>query len=741
MGVVNVATKDEQVVIEGIVTRILFKDDKANSAIIAFKSDGIPDFARDSKYPNNFVGIGSFLRVVEGQKFNLTGTWTKHTKYGWRFTVKYYEEVMPNSREAIIEYLSSGLFKGIGKKTATNIVDKFGEDAIDIIKNDPKQLSTIRGISSGKASAIVDSYRKSEHLEKLMLSLKPYHIPTGKIVKISQQYGDNAMEKIIANPYRLCDDIEGIGFKTADAIARVCGINPNDDFRIRAGIIYTLNECANAEGHVYLPFDVMVQKAQKVLQGAEIQGEVDKNNIIRVSIDMNNAKDLIIESDSSVYLPLYHASETMAAKKVKLILNAKPRKFNYNINTTITELEQKYKIKYADKQKEAFKTMPSTNMMVITGGPGTGKTTIIKGIIDIFKKNFSGCKISLCAPTGRAAKRMQEATKLEAKTIHRLLEYRPSSDGVFCGRDEKNPIDADLIIMDESSMVDILLFATFLRAVKPNTMLIMVGDTDQLPSVGAGNVLKDVIASGIVPVVYLNEIFRQKDTSKIIINSSKINHGEDELEYAEDFVFIEEKDPNNIPCLISEYFKKELMRVKDINEVQVLSPFRKKTETGVDQLNIVLQDDLNPKASNKPELHYGQRVFRRYDKVMQYKNNYDKEVFNGDIGIIQNVDFGNSTLLIKMEDEEVEFFKDELDELQLAYATTIHKSQGCEYDTVIIPLSMQHKRMLQRNLVYTGITRAKKKVVLIGDLKALKYAIRNNRINSRFSKLDERIIK
>lgn len=743
LGALNPAVEEDVITIEGTVAKILYKNEANNYVIVSVKASNpevIPDFAANEWYPGRFVAIGNFMRISQGQKFILKGKWTRHPQYGGRFQVESYEEIVPTDLEALIEYLSSGLFKGIGRKTAASIVQAFGEKTLDVIKNHPEKLTTVKGISDAKASIIVRSYKESEHLERLMLSLKPFNISTKKIIKIYQRYGENAIEKIIENPYWLCDEIEGIGFRTADAIAKHCGIAPNDDYRIRAGIIYTLHECAQVDGHVYLPFEVMVQKTKEVLMAGEITGDVDKNSIIRVAIDMNNSEELVIEKDGAVYLPFYHGAEIYVAKKLQILLETKPRKFIYDMDEVISELEKKHKIQYAPKQKEAFYTLPKTNVMVITGGPGTGKTTIIKGIIDIFKKNFPGSKISLAAPTGRAAKRMEEATGVEAKTIHRLLEYRPTEElGICCGRNEYNPLDADLIIIDESSMIDLLLCATFLKAVKPSTLLIFVGDIDQLPSVGAGNVLKDIIDSGKIPVVRLNEIFRQKDTSRIIINAAKINRGETDLDFGDDFVFVEEEDIHNIPNIIKNEFRDALVEVRDINEIQVITPFRKRTETGVERLNQILQQDLNPKRSNETEIHYGSNTFRKYDKVMQYKNNYEKQVFNGDVGIIHEVDPNNGILKVMINDEMVEYHKDELDELQLAYATTIHKSQGCEYHTVIIPISMQHKRMLQRNLIYTGITRAKEKVILIGQKKALNYAIRNNKVSSRFTKLAKRI--
>lgn len=727
---------------EGEVSSVLWvHPDKAfHTKIIALKGENIPKFAQRRGYPDSFVAVGDFFKVVKGQNFKLQGRWRKDRRGRWCFNIMSYEEITPETDEALVDYLSSGLFKGVGVKTARAIVDMFGQNTLDIIKNNPEQLEKVRGISKVKSQKISEDYQISKHMEALMLSLKPFNIPTRKIIDIHKRYGDEAVKRIYDNPYRLCEEVEGIGFKTADNIARQCEKKPNDDFRIRAGILHTLKQSALLEGHVYLPYELLIIKAKQTLEQGAISGYVNRNDIIRVAINMNNMEEIIIEEDGASYLPLYLGSEKAASYKVRALLQNKQKEFKYDVNDSIAELEKEQEIEFAEQQKEAFHMLSRNNMMIITGGPGTGKTTIIKGIIDIYKKNFPGANVLLAAPTGKAAKRMEEATKMTAKTIHRQLEYKPSEEGgIRCGKDEKNPFETDLIIVDESSMIDTLLFSTFLRAIKPTTSLVMVGDIDQLPSVGAGSVLKDLIESKKVPTVRLDEIFRQADASKIVVNARNINSGNCKIELGEDFEFIEENNPNKIPEIILETFKRELMVVKDINEIQVLSPFRRKTATGVNQLNVSLQEDLNKKDSKKPEILFRGVNFRKYDKVMQYKNNYDKEVFNGDTGIILDVDEKEGTLLVELDEEKIEYERDELEELQLAYATTIHKSQGCEYDTIIIPVSMEHKIMLQRNLLYTGITRAKRKVILVGNKYALNYAIKNNKVSGRFSKLDKRI--
>jgi exodeoxyribonuclease V alpha subunit len=744
MNVTEAAKTAGLIELKAKVKRLIFRNTQNNYAAVSFEilEREVPQQAFNPMYPDSFVGTGIFMRIAVGQRFALKGKWVFNRKYGWQFQIEEAEEEEPDSRQGVIEYLSSGLFKGIGPKTAEKIVDTFGENTLDVIKNSPEKLSRVSGVSPAKIRQIVEDYKKAECLERLMLSLKPFNISTKKVVAIHQKYGESAWEIIQKNPYSLCESVKGIGFRTADAIARQCGKSANDDFRIRSCIFHVLNEAAGAEGHVYYPFDLLKERVKKTLEESEITGEVNINDIVRVCIDMNNGEEIIIEQDGAVYLPAYLASEMYIARKLNIQAQTRPRQFIYMVDDTIEELERRFKIRYAEKQKEAFRMLPLTNFMVITGGPGTGKTTIIKGIIELYKKNFPGSRISLCAPTGRAAKRMEEATNISASTIHRLLEYRPDGEGLVCGRNETNPINADLVIIDECSMIDTLLFSTFLKAIGPQTMLIMVGDVDQLPSVGAGTVLKDIIDSGRVMVVRLNEIFRQEETSKIVINANKINCGETDLEYDDNFVFIEETDPLMLRETIKKVFREELLDLNgNIHEVQVITPFRKHTSTGVNSLNGALQEVINPKGTGKNELRYGSTSFRQHDKVMQYRNNYDKLVFNGDVGLIHRANTADRSLVVKYDDqdEDVVYTAEELDEIQLAYATTIHKSQGCEYHTVIIPLTMEHKKMLQRNLIYTGVTRAKEKVILVGDKKALNYAIKNNRTTMRFSKLKERL--
>lgn len=727
--------------IEAVMGKVLYRDPVTNRPKIAvMKSENIPKFAREWMYPNSFIAIGN-LPNAEKLRVRLQGKWDRDKRRGWRFLADYYEEVIPETPDAMIEYLSSGLLKGVGPKTAEAIVNHFGDDTIDILKNDPIRLAEVKGISAKKAEAIASSYQSAAHLEELMLLLKPYFITTGKIVKIYEKYGKKAVETIKKNPYKLCDDIDGIGFKIADKIARSVGISPEDDYRIRAGLLYTLSEASQGEGHLYLPFPELIRRAKRTLETSEVSGAVNQNDIIRVAIDMMDQDELVFD-DEDVYLPIYYASERLVANKIRSLMQAPKKTFKVPFDKIIPEIERKFNLTngYDETQKEALRALEKGNVLIVTGGPGTGKTTIVKGIIEIFKQNSEGrARIALCAPTGRAAKRLEEATGVEGRTIHRLLEYRPNNDNGNgqCGRNEHNPIDADVIICDEFSMVDILLFSSFLKAIKPGTTFVIVGDVDQLPSVGPGNVLRDLIESGQIPTVRLTEIHRQADTSKIIINAAKIREGDTDLEWDENFEFIDCKS-DEIPGLIKEKFVAAFDEVRDIFDVQALSPFRRKTESGSDALNNLLQNALNPKRGGEAEIKVGAQVFRKHDKIMQLKNNPEKDIFNGDLGLIKGIE-DKTSLTAEIDEELILFENDDLYELGLAYCTTIHKSQGSEYHTIIIPVTFQHRIMLVRNLIYTGITRAKVRVVLVGERDALTYAIKNNRVSCRNSKLRVRL--
>ena len=730
--------------IRGTVKNVLVMDTMRNYAIIVIKSSEIPDFVkRSTGYEDTFIATGSFVRVVAGQDFFVRGEWVKHPVYGWRLNVTDYEEMLPTSKEAIKQYLSCGLFKGIGEKTAELIVEMFGDKTLDVIKNHPEKLTTIKGISTKKVETIIKAYKEYEHLEELMLILKPYNVSNKKIVKIYKAYGEEAITILKKNPYRLADEVSGFGFKTADQIARAFKIAFDDEYRIRAGILYVLHEAGIKDGHLFLTKENLIERAMEEL--ATPEGVVKDSAISSVFEKMGSMGDVIIEGEE-VFLPSYYKAEKYCGSKIRKLTEVKLAKFRYDVDKVIDILEEKNRIKYSSRQREAIRAIENTNLLIITGGPGTGKTTIIKAIIQLFMVNFPSKVVKLVAPTGRATKRMEEATGLVAKTIHRELEFikRSSDDDnrIICLRNEANPIDADLLIVDESSMIDIFLFLYLVKAIKPGTKVVFVGDADQLPSVGPGNAFRDLIESGIMPVIRLDEIFRQKDTSRIIINANYIRKGETTLEWGDDFVFIREDDNEKISEIIRQKYLEEVKRCGSIDSVQVLSPFRTRTDTGVDNLNRMLQEISNPKKDGI-EIYYRKKVFRENDKIMQVKNDYDKEVFNGDIGYItsiyRNLD-GKSEAVVNMNGREIVYSQEDFEDLDLAYATTIHKAQGSEYDVVIIPLTTQHYIFLQRNIIYTAITRARKKVIIIGTPRALYLAIKRNITQKRNSELKERIL-
>lgn len=724
--------------INGTVSKILFFDSNSNFTVAVISSKQTPQFAKNPYYKDSFTAVGNFMRIEKGQQLSLKGRWERSPRYGWQFVVDEYKEVLPASEDALVEYLSSKLFKGIGTKLARDIVKTFGKDTLYIIKYNPDKLTEVKGISEARKEALIKSYWQYEHLEKLMLMLKPYGVTNKKIIKIYNTYGEKAVEILNTNPYKLVEDIHGFGFKTADQIARACHISIKSPFRIRAATFHVLKDAATAEGHVFLSKRSLMMRLSELLGTAN--EDVNKEDIDPVLEEMVQKQEIICE-ENDYYLPFYYTAEKAVASKIDKLLKIKPQLIGFGIEEAINKQEEKFGIKYAFEQRCALENIFKSNLLIITGGPGTGKTTIIKGIIGIYQDYLPQKKIVLTAPTGRAAKRMEEVTGLEAKTIHRLLEFKPiDNSGFYCLRNETNPIEADLLIIDECSMIDLLLMNHLLKAVPPQTQIVFVGDADQLPSIGAGNVFRDMIASGKIPTVRLNKIFRQANTSRIVINANYINNGRFNLVLGDDFEFIEEDDNTMLPKLIEEKLREELKN-GNLARVQVLSPFKTRTSTGVNNLNAMLQEVFNPRKSNSREIHFGKKIFRENDKVIQLHNDYIKEVFNGDIGIIEKIDEDEEGMFaeIDFDGRKVVYREDDFEDLDLAYSITIHKSQGSEYDIVIMPVTTQHYLFLQRNMLYTAVTRAKKKVILIGSKRALIIAVKTNRVVERNSKLAQRI--
>jgi exodeoxyribonuclease V alpha subunit len=663
--------------------------------------------------------VGNLPKLNEGDRVELTGTWVEHPKYGKQFKVETANISYPTTDAGIIKYLGSGMIRGIGEVTAERIVRKFGETTLDIFDNNISRLTEVEGIGKKKLETIIESWKEQKGIKDVMIFLQSNGISSAYAMKIYKEYGNAAPELIQKNPYRLITDIWGIGFKTADEIGKSFGFTGDDPFRIKAGIVHTLQQ-ASKDGHSYLPQEELIREASYMLQ-ADIGYSGSPFEELEESGDIYISRDRI-------YLADFYRAEREIESSINNLLTIKPE-----APPKLDKIISSFKEKYSTEQLDAIRTSYAEKMLIITGGPGTGKTTTLKGIIQLFQ-TFDK-KIMLAAPTGRAAKRMAEVNGLEAKTIHRLLEFNPQ-DGIF-NRDADYPLETDLLIVDEVSMIDTLLMYHLIVAIDSNTTLILVGDTDQLPSVGAGNVLKDLIGSEQIPVIQLNTIFRQAKDSDIIINAHRINRGEmPALNFLKetDFVFLDENKNGNIPQKIFRLASNELPRkfnFDPMGDIQILSPIYK-GDVGVNALNKLFQSELNTSVVVYSQ---GDKIFKANDKVMQLRNNYDKNVFNGDIGFVEGTDNESKIMYISFEGRIVDYKFDELDEVTLAYAVTVHKSQGSEFPCIIVPLTTSHYMMLQRNLLYTAITRATKLLILIGTKRALAMAVNNNKVKNRYTSL------
>lgn len=695
--------------------------------------------------------VGVMPDAHVGSVLVLEGFWKVDAKYGRQFCVEKFEETLPATVYGIEKYLGSGLVKGVGPKFARRIVEKFGKDTLSVIEENPDALIEVEGIGRVRVERIKKSWEEQKEIKNIMLFLQGHEVSTSHATRIFKTYGGDSIGVVRENPYRLADDIWGIGFKTADTIAGKLGFAKDSFVRLRSGILYTLNKLSES-GHCFAYREQLIRTAGQLLEAEEAELEITLDEMLRTQD--------VIREDDAIYLQPFFFSETGCARRLLKLLAAKRRvqldvdavmrmvtgRTGQNAARAVSDSgqdagaapqpEQAKKIAYDEIQLEAIRTAVSSKIMALTGGPGTGKTTTTMGIITAYRA--AGCRIVLAAPTGRAAKRMSEATGMEAKTIHRLLEYKPPEG---YQRKEENPLEGDVLILDECSMIDIMLMYNLLKALPEHMTLIMVGDTDQLPSVGAGNVLKDIIASGRIPVVRLTRIFRQAQGSRIIMNAHRINQGEQiDLRGGRDsdFFFAARETNEEAAELLVRYCTENLPRyyhVDALQDIQVLTPMQRGV-CGAANLNQVLQEAMNP---CEILLRRGGVQYRLHDKVMQIRNDYDKEVFNGDIGVISRVDMEERELTVNFDGREVVYDVSELDELTLAYATTIHKAQGSEYPIVVMPFTMSHYVMLQRNLLYTGVTRAKKILVLIGEKKALWYAIRNETTSERNTRLAKRL--
>ena len=726
--------------IRGVVERITYQNPENGYTVLkcAVKS-----------YKELVTVIGSLLDVNVGSVLLIYGNWKVDSRYGRQFAAESWEETLPATVFGIEKYLGSGLIKGVGPKYAKKIVAQFGIETLEVIETDISRLQEVDGIGKKRIKMIRDSWERQKEIKNVMLFLQDHGVSTSFAAKIYRQYGNESLDKMKENPFQMADDIWGIGFKTADGIAQKLGFAKEAYVRLRSGIMYTLSNLAD-EGHVFAYQEQLIAKAAELL-------EAEESSIVMTLDQMIMDKDLICETVDyntdqaemkAIYLPAFYYAEAGVAGKLKrlaqapaadrlwhALMDARQKTGNESLSIDVSKIQEKVHMEYDEIQADAIRKAAVSKVMVLTGGPGTGKTTTTQGIIAAYRS--FGLKILLAAPTGRAAKRMTEATGLEAKTIHRLLECKPPEG---YQKNEDNPLEGDVLIIDECSMIDMILMNALLKAIPEGMRLILVGDIDQLPSVGAGNVLRDIIDSGVFPVVRLTRIFRQAQSSRIIMNAHAINEGKfPDISNGKntDFFYIEKEDPEEAVQEIVRLVKNNLPRYYKTpwNHIQVLTPMQKGI-VGAANLNLALQEALNPQGDG---LRRGGYLFRAGDKVMQIRNNYEKEIFNGDIGTVESVDLQERMLKVNFDQHIIEYEASELDELVHAYATTIHKAQGSEYPIVVMPVLMNHYVMLQRNLIYTGITRAKKVLVIVGTRKALSYAVRNVTVTKRNTFLKERL--
>ena len=688
--------------------------------------------------------VGTLPALAAGEQVMLEGAWVEHPQYGRQWKATGWEIRKPTTLLGIERYLGSGLIPGIGAATARLLVQEFGERTLDVLSEHPEQLTRVPGIGKKRAQQLGKAFQEQYGAREAMIFLQSYGVSPALAVKISKRYGADAQRKIRENPYRLIDDIEGVGFLTADRIALSLGIPQDSEYRLRAGVKYALQEAAAGEGHTYLPREILLERAARGLRvtGELLTHELDGLLFAREIIAMD------ADGTEAMMLSPYFYAEKEIARYLKLLMLAAGTK-NEQVGPRIGDFEKKNGIQFSENQRRAVSEAVQRGLLVITGGPGTGKTTIINCILALLSGG-----VQLAAPTGRAAKRMSEATGHEAKTLHRLLEFS-GEEGKF-QRDEQNPLECACVIVDEMSMVDVFLMRSLLRALKPGTKLIMVGDADQLPSVGAGNVLGDILKSGAIPSVRLTDIFRQSGESLIVVNAHRINRGEAPIlnQKGSDFFFERRPFAEDAASAIVGLCEKRLPAFLHTDfparDIQVLSP-TKKAGAGVYQLNAMLQAALNPAGGRKPEIHYGDTAFRVGDKVMHVKNNYQlawktddgtegEGVFNGDVGFITKVDTQDRVVTVRYDDERtVEYDYPQLEELELAYALSVHKSQGSEFPCVVMPVVGGPPRLLTRNLFYTALTRARKLVVLVGREDAIAAMVNNNHIAARYTTLRQRL--
>ncbi len=728
---------------QGVIGDIIFHNKDNGYTVAVFETD-----------TEAFTAVGTLPHAREGKSYLLTGEFTNHPSYGEQFSVKSFEEVMPSTREGIKEFLSSGVMKGIGRKTAAAIVAKFGEDTLKVIEETPERLTEVSGIGEKTAAKIGEAFSRHREFAKITLYLQKYGINADYALKLYQAYESDAIEAIEENPYRLVEDVFGIGFKKADKIAEKIGIARDDRFRIKSGIKFTLSYFAS-EGNTFLPKNMLCEKAGALL---DLEAELVEEAVVEMAFE-GEVHVENLEGRSCVFLMAYYLAEQNVCACLARLASAPLKPVEGRTESLIARTEAASGIYLSENQKDAVITSLSMGVSVITGGPGTGKTTIINSIINILEE--SGLKTAIAAPTGRAAKRITETSGHYASTIHRLLEYyfSESENAMRFGKTGEDPLDYDAVIVDEASMIDLLLMNGLVSAIKPGTRLIIVGDADQLPSVGAGNVLRDIIDSEYIYSTKLTEIFRQAEESMIVVNAHRINRGEypDCNARDRDFFLLRRKTEKEMletvkalcTVRLPDYYKD----IDPVSDIQILTPVRKGI-LGSINLNRQLQEVINPPSKDLEEKQFGERIFREGDKVMQIKNNYQlawknledftegEGVFNGDVGFIEKVDREFNEITVVYDSVKyVTYHFTQLDELELAYAVTVHKSQGSEFPIIIMPVSWFPPMLATRNLLYTAVTRGKKAVVLVGSENRLKAMVDNDRIRERFSGLGMRLKK
>jgi exodeoxyribonuclease V alpha subunit len=772
--------------LQGLVERITYYNAENGYTVLRLSARGYADLV---------TVVGNLPEITPGESLRLQGQWSTHPQHGKQFRAEKCEQILPATVEGIKKYLGSGLIKGVGPVTASRIVKKFGPDTLDVLDRAPERIREVLGIGPKRAALISRAWEEQKSIKQVMLFLQGHGVSTSLAVKIYKQYGDAAIDVVQADPYRLAGDIYGIGFKTADKIAHDLGLPHDAPSRVAAGVVYALSNLTD-QGHVFAPQSKLIREAAELLavQADQVTTSLDalekddqiKRDVIYPSVgslpkraappleppvDDRPAADhaaragqaiyptptppanvtasigqRALREEPAIYLMPFYQSEVGVAKRLSTLIDARASRlsdlarldFTLALNELGATVSNRPAARLSDQQREAVKAALTHKVTVLTGGPGTGKTTTMRAVIELLEKYHK--RYALASPTGRAAKRLSQATGRPAKTIHRLLEFAPAEG---FKRNVQNPLDVDMLIVDEASMIDLLLMNHLLKAVPPNAHLLLVGDVDQLPSVGAGDVLRDIIASERAAVIRLDVIFRQAMNSHIITNSHRINRGQMPFtpKEADDFFFFVKEDPDEAAELIVDLVAARIPNKFGLkpSDIQVLSPMYR-SATGVTNLNAELQEKLNPPSPKKLERRLSGTLFRVGDRVLQTRNNYDKDVYNGDLGYVTGIDLENQILTVSLDDRPVDYDWSEADELTLAYAVSVHKAQGSEYPAIVMPLLTQHYLMLQRNLLYTGITRARQLVVLVGSKRALAMAVKNNRPSERFSGLKERLI-